>query len=431
MIVLINLSFIGLITLDFLINRYVCSPVFLFSTLWMLICNLASMQLFGLSFNFENTINIFFVGVISFSIGAIFIELLSTKKPRFTQKEIIRDNTVKLNFTFLNLLLALVIIGTVGQLFLSVRALMRGTSYLDIHSNLLGYNVSSDEGESSFFQIFNSYFCGPARFVLLPVAMICWIKKIKKRFSFLTFLCFLISIIASGGRIGIIYAIVQGIAVGLFYRIKITRKIRRRLFFCILICAIGLFFLTVLRSNGVLRTAYFYFAIPAGLFQKYSQVINNANFCSYGTAFLYPVFFVLNSVLSIFGIHSDFLTNLIYYVGYPQDVWVGSLAPNTSFNAFASLFYYFYMDGRVFGVIFESCLFGILSGFIFKKAIRERNENFFLWYLLIIQSIVGSFMIWQLGSTKLWVTFFMLAIAQISFKHEPIRIKKRNTFSLF
>lgn len=150
MIVLINLSFIGLITLDFLINRYVCSPVFLFSTLWMLICNLASMQLFGLSFNFENTINIFFVGVISFSIGAIFIELLSTKKPRFTQKETIRDNTVKLNFTFLNLLLALVIIGTVGQLFLSVRALMRGTSYLDIHSNLLGYNVSSDEGESSF-----------------------------------------------------------------------------------------------------------------------------------------------------------------------------------------------------------------------------------------------------------------------------------------
>lgn len=85
------------------------------------------------------------------------------------------------------------------------------------------------------------------------------------------------------------------------------------------------------------------------------------------------------------------------------------------------MFYYFYMDGRVLGIVICSLLAGAACGLIFVLGYRNRNENLFILYLIVIQVLVGSFIIWQFGNTKLFISFFFLFLAFLTSRKRKIK----------
>ena len=204
--------------------------------------------------------------------------------------------------------------------------------------------------------------------------------------------------VSSGGRIQIIYIALQLIAAFLYYKRAITAKTKRTIKIAVIVGIVALFVLTSLRtSQNFLQTTYTYFTLPVGLFSYYTSIIDLNNFESFGAATFYPLFYVLASVANFFGAKTLFLDNLIYYVGLPQETWTSTLFPTGSYNAFCSLFYFFYLDFRIVGIVLFSLLYGFISGYVYKKQRTRTNDTWFILYLLILQTIIGSFMIFQLS----------------------------------
>lgn len=150
--------------------------------------------------------------------------------------------------------------------------------------------------------------------------------------------------VSSGGRIQIIYIALQLIAAFLYYRRAISTKTKRTVTIAVIAGILALFILTSLRTNqNFSQSIYTYFTLPVGLFSYYTSIIDINNFESFGAATFYPLFYVLASVASFFGAKTSFLDNLIYYVGLPQETWTSTLFPTGSYNAFCSLFYFFFI----------------------------------------------------------------------------------------
>ena len=324
------------------------------------------------------------------------------------------SSNLNLNFTFLNILLFFTCIGVTIQLFASAKSFLSGASYLEVRGDMLGYTSTAGQ---SLVNSFVSFFCSPAETVLFPIAVFCAIQRRRRVFCLFSFYAFLASVVSSGGRLGVLYAIFQVLAVFAFLKVKISKKAKKLIIKIIFVCICALFILTNLRSaNSIWKSVYEYFTIPVGLFSHYANVLDLADFHSFGGAFLYPVCYLLHSICGFAGLSYSFLDDLVYYVGYPQNVWVGGLFPNASFNAFCTMFYFFYMDGRVLGVVACSLLAGAACGLVFVLGYRNRNDNLFILYLIVIQVLVGSFIIWQLGNTKLFISFFFLFLSFITRK---------------
>lgn len=414
MIILFDLIVLILVALDFIINRCLCSPVFIFGTLWLMICNLSAMRLYGFTGYSEKAVAMIMSGVICFIIGCIIAQLILGN-----QYKDHKPSNLNLNFTFLNILLFVTCIGVTVQLFVSVKSFLSGASYLEVRGDMLGY---TDTAGQSLINSFVSFFCSPAETVLFPIALLCAFRKRRKKFCLFSFYAFLASVVSSGGRLGVLYAIFQVLAVCIFLKVKISKKVKKRVIKIVLICICALFILTNLRSaNSIWKSVYQYFTIPIGLFSHYINVLDLANFHSFGGAFVYPMCYLLRLICGFTGSSYSFLDNLVYYVGYPQNVWVGGLFPDSSFNAFCTMFYYFYMDGRVLGIVICSLLAGAACGLIFVLGYRNRNENLFILYLIVIQVLVGSFIIWQFGNTKLFISFFFLFLAFLTSRKRKIK----------
>ncbi|WP_368097132.1 O-antigen polymerase [Bifidobacterium pseudocatenulatum] len=412
--------------MDYFAHKDISSPVIVFTSLWLFICTLASLRLYGFTGYSEKTIGYITCGSVAFSLGAFSSTLVNKQTTKQTRYAHLRGknlqtsdgNQQQLCFTFLEIILALACVGSALSLFYSLNAFRSGASYMEVRGSRLGYN-DEQAFSNPIVGLFVTYFCGPAMTVLIPIAIVFLFKKQHKKFSLIVFLCALADVISSGGRIQIIYIVSQLIAAFFYYRKTISSKTKKIIKNATIVGIVMLFVLTSLRtSQNFLQAIYAYFTLPVGLFSYYTSIVDVNNFESFGAATFYPLFYVLASVISFFGAKTSFLDNLIHYVGLPQETWTSTLFPTGSYNAFCSLFYFFYLDFRIIGIVLFSLLYGFISGYVYKKQRTRTNDTWFIFYLLILRTIVGSFMIFQLGNTKFFVSLFIFGIAILLGKKE-------------
>ena len=414
------------IYLDYSAHKDISSPVIVFTSLWLFICIpriIATLWIYGL---FRKNNWLYYLRQHGFFFGCLFFDTCkqtdyqaNTVCPLARKNLQTSDgNQQQLCFTFLEIILALACVGSALSLFYSLNAFRSGASYMEVRGSRLGYN-DEQAFSNPIVGLFVTYFCGPAMTVLIPIAIVFLFKKQHKKFSLIVFLCALADIISSGGRIQIIYIVSQLIAAFFYYRKTISSKTKKIIKNATIIGIVMLFVLTSLRtSQNFLQAIYTYFTLPVGLFSYYTSIVDVNNFESFGAATFYPLFYVLASVASFFGAKTSFLDNLIYYVGLPQETWTSTLFPTGSYNAFCSLFYFFYLDFRIVGIVLFSLLYGFMSGYVYKKQRTRTNDIWFMFYLLVLQTIIGSFIIFQLGNTKFFVSLFIFGIAILLGKKE-------------
>lgn len=401
-----------ILLIDYLINRDIFSPATMFTLLWSFICLLASLRLFDFMGYADEAVQVILCGMVAFAVGCS----LAGGRIRQPLYEGVRKNDkpkgkLHLNMRFLYLVLALVCVGSLLSLSYSLTAYSAGASVSDVRMSLLGYS-SKEVISNPLVEAYIMYFCGPAKTALMPIALMFMIKKRHLKFVAIVFLCIVSGIVSSGGRIVILYAIIELLALMKYYRSSISERAKRGFVVASTVGIIAIVAITTLRGNDILRSAYAYFAIPVALLQNYINLIDASGFQTYGAAGLYPLFYILNALSSFLDTDFDFLNKLVYYVGLPQNTWVGGIFPTGVYNAFCSLFYFFYMDFRTIGVVLFSFVYGLVSGSVYRRAILCKDENSFLWYLLILYSIFGSFIIWQLGNTKFFVSALIVFLAQ-------------------
>ncbi len=182
------------IYLDYSAHKDISSPVIVFTSLWLFICTLASLRLYGFTGYSEKTIGYITCGSMAFSLGAFSSTLVNKQTTKQTRYAHLRGknlqtsdgNQQQLCFTFLEIILALACAGSALSLFYSLNAFRSGASYMEVRGSRLGYN-DEQAFSNPIVGLFVTYFCGPAMTVLIPIAIVFLFKKQHKNLASLFF----------------------------------------------------------------------------------------------------------------------------------------------------------------------------------------------------------------------------------------------------
>lgn len=393
---------------SFLLNRNFVSPVFIFSGLFSLIISLALLRLNGIREFTDKAIYSIEIGVLFFVIGGLFVRIFFDSK-RIRKKSIL-ENELVINWNWTKIILIIVTLGTLITLFNVIRVLLSGVDYSQIRNSFLGYNNSDPLISNPVVSGFVYYVSAPGIAVLVPIAVYYFTTRKYKLFCYLVFLNVILNSFTTGGRLILVYTIIQFIATMSFVNIKLPKKTKRILFFIVTMSLIVIFVISNARSDrNILEVFYSYFSGPVVLLSEWQKVVDNSNIWTYGLSFIYPFTYIANTISSLLGLNIEFLSNAVALQGAPQRIWM-SVFPNIPMNAFVTMFYFFYQDLRFFGIILFSTIYGVICNFFYCKAFIQRDIKAFIVYLLLIKTIFGAFMIWQLGSTGFFVSFVMLLL---------------------
>lgn len=104
--------------------------------------------------------------------------------------------------------------------------------------------------------------------------------------------------------------------------------------------------------------------------------------------FIYIILFFFR-VLGLFNSYPEFFENIRYlsFSMLEDTVYIGE---NVRMNAYATIFFQPYIDGRIIGIIIELALFGFIVGYAYRKAYLYKTDRWVIIYLLLFQKIVFS-----------------------------------------
>lgn len=397
---------------DFYRYRNLFSPTFLFCGLFFFILTLALLKLNGIGEFTNKSVFTIEIGVLFFSLGCLFLEITFslTHKQRYSKKASTNDFSVSVNWFWIYVALFLASIGVITTSVVVSKVLISGGDYNSVRASLLGYDQNTPLIKSQLLNGVVRYISTPGLYALIPFAIFFLLQKKHIIFSSVVFLEIAINVFSTGGRIILVYTIFQFLATFFYFKVSISKKTKRRLILLIVLGFVSIMVISNTRSSkSLFEVAYAYFSGPVVLLSDWQKIVDTSGFMSKGLSFFYPFTYMANMISDFLGVNIDVLKSTIQWQSAPQDVWL-KVFPNMSMNAFSTLFYFFYLDFRQLGVMLFSFLYGVICNKYYYKAYKMRDSNSFIIYLMIIRSLIGSFIIWQLGSTTFFVSYLMVLL---------------------
>ena len=71
------------------------------------------------------------------------------------------------------------------------------------------------------------------------------------------------------------------------------------------------------------------------------------------------------------------------------------------------MFYYFYIDFGIVGIILGSAFFGYICYMVYHGAFKKKNIVALIYYMLIIQCIICSLVRWQFATITMVIAFLV------------------------
>lgn len=398
-----------ILLVDIMVYRNLFSPIVMFNALFMLMIFLALQGKYGISIFDDRAIFLIEFGVIFFDAGVIFVRLILR---RVTEK---RDTPTQLIFRwkYIWLLVSIVTLSNFITFFYSMKFLISGGNYLQLRNALFGYGDSTSIVTNAINPLvagISGYVAGPGMYALLPIGILLCLRRKHMGFSFLVFFNLLLNILSSGSRIILVYTAVEFMIAMLYEKTYVSKNVKKLGIILVIVAIISIVILSNLRSSiGLFRSFYSYFSGPVVLFSYWMNYVDHFNIQSFGLSFLYPFTWLINAGSNIVGLNIESVRNVVEWQSLPQDVWI-RVFPNQSMNAFSTLFYFFYEDFRTVGVCAFSFIYGGIAGSVFYQAFINRSTKNLSFYLLGVKALLGSFMIWQLGSTTFFLSFILMLL---------------------
>ena len=175
-------------------------------------------------------------------------------------------------------------------------------------------------------------------------------------------------------------------------KIKAFIKRRKRQIALAIITGIAIFiYMTIARENKLLENLWVDFALPPRLFEIWKEEIDSRKTIGYGFAslqgFIFPIFYVLKNILGIpLPVNIQIINELITRTD-TTFVWAGE---RVVANAYVSLYWFFYLDGRLIGIIIGSFLTGYFSSKMYRKFMNNKSERNFTFYCFWMNVVLFS-----------------------------------------
>jgi len=404
--------------LAWLLNRSFVNPITLVLLIFAVVAYLPTLHLFGLYEFSDLAFRIVLAGIVFILVGfllAFAFETMSrksnaAKKHRFSKPA--REVSYRLARVAAIVAIAVLIATRIAILAI----LLNGGGFAAVRNYFLGYGGNVGYADS-LGELAGRIIVSPILFALTPIFVYgLVVGPINKRFTVLFVTAATLNLLTTGGRIMFVYAIVQFVVLYAIRRRSQVRLSRGKIATVVVMLAALVIAVTVSRGNAVLYETYTYFAIPLPLLSHWAEWADAAQVRTHGLAFTYGIVTLIANLADLLG--SSIGGDVADAVAAPQVSWV-ELLPGRPFNAFVTMFYYFYLDFRIPGVILFSFLSGFIAQRIYGRAKYAGDTWSTLLFLLVLQGVVMSFVRWQPTDGAYVLAFVVLWILTRRRTREP------------
>ncbi len=418
------------------IGKKILNPMSLFMVVWAVMLYMNSLRLFTL-FETDNKYYVMIaLGLAMFLLGYIIAS--SVKKNKILKIRLHNQNTARVYILCMVVLILLLV------KFMQNISIISSLGLAGIRKALqTGELVTYDDGSILMSFIWQIVIL-PARMALSVVVAVDFFKGKKNKILLMMYaIIILFSVLIDGGRsvilnfiIHIVFAFYYGyikkkrINKGTFTNkwVTIINKKSIKVFVGAFIVVVGFlvaFIIATLKRSGEnsIRHLYYYGSIPPVMFNIWSEIVDEREIVGFGLAslngFLSPFLYAIKILVG-----SD---SLPFYWGkvvemiYETDsVWVRTSSLSHS-NAYVSLFWFFYLDGRILGVIVGMFLYGFFSNKIFQGYNQSKSQYNLCLLLLWIQGLLFSGVRFQFAVMPYALAFIYIGLLFYDKKKELTR----------
>lgn len=409
------------------------NPATVTLSVWAVVMFLYELKLFGI-YNVESsTYETISMGLIFFFIGCL---LSNVEKRRIVFKKKRADVLIEENINYR----LLKVLGIIVFLFFAEEALetlilaRSGVSLFDIRTSLQGY---ADYSFSDNLYVLRSKIGPLYTWIILPVynAMLIltcidiFAGKKDKFLIALSFGCLLLKSLKEGSRVALFTFVIYLIFSLAIYgkKINLSAKTKKRIKIIVIIAVVIMVIISNIRISEGQKTLfeeiYLYFTCCVPLWDHWlSSFISNGTDFTYGATSLYGIIQIPMAILTFLCGHTLnwYKAGQLSIQATEQFIQVRDAAYSYKSNAYTTMFYYFYKDAGMIGIIVGSLVFGFISTSVFKrlklkmKATTQPMRLVYV-YLLLIQAMVLSFV----------RVYFSIASYSFTFLYVFIFIQKR------
>lgn len=405
------------------------NPIAVFSFVWGLIFLFSPMCLYTLYLPHDDTYLCILIGVVCFFCGALLANFFKMHRYSFGQND--NGCAVRYRLRYQLVYVFLIVDFIYFAVFFSLMIKTVGLYNLA--------NVQSSLQNGDFIMQKSKILSAVSNLIIYPTTQAApaiaaadfWFGAKDKKLMLLTVAVLFIKMLANANRSGFMVFFIYMILLALVYyksskggvRLspKMKKKIKKYIVLFLVLGSIIFGVLTFFRGADVVSNVYKNLAMPPMMFEIWRDVVDKKNLFGYGTAslngFFNSLFYVLKNLLGLDSM--PVLVQQMYDAIMQTDVdwkWIGT---RIVANAYVSVFWFFYLDGRLWGVCLGSVVFGAISYAFYKKMMISPNARNAGLYCLIFYSILYSFVRFQFSQMS-----FFLAFLFILFFYKKIREKQ-------
>lgn len=448
------LSFIILMMfiLSVIVEKNIYNPVSMFTFLFFLIFLLPSLNLYGWVPVDDRIYLICFLGVVCFTVGGFVSKgvLFSKGNSAYrlvegNQGSITEPRQLKMRKIVYYVLLVIVIAYQIVYTIRVIRMLLRGYALGAIrYAASLEYALENGFNQlttSRFDSILNRRIIKPCVNLLIPISIVRSFDvngRINRKNLMVMLVLSGLETLRTGGRITLIICLAQFFTYYLFIGkgIHLSAKQKRIIRRMIIVLVISLLYFTLMRKGASTFSSFFkeFYVYYGGALPNFSMRASDLFQApkTLGFALLNPFFeIIIRFLTSTMGMNEPEL--FVQATSIINDLQTKvQVSTDQSFNAFVTLFYYFYSDFGIVGVLVCSFFYGFFCGYIYKEMKHKRDVFYSVLYLWLVNGIFYSMVRWQFYSSSYAYVIFVLFIMftrrkQVSFTWKnPPTVRKTN-----
>lgn len=381
-------AFIGYFT-----EKNIFNPVTIMTILWGGIVYLSRLGLYGLYLANEHTYLMIIIGIYTF-VSSYYISKLILKV-KFSQNNsniFQHDNPSKINVNYK----VIYFLYLICILYVIIRLSQRGLyNVIGTGFNLasISSDIQSDSNNASgLINLLGFWIATPLYFPLMIMSLTDYIFGNKDRWLiFLNIVLTLGRILLYGGRYPFIQLMIAIFLLMSFKnRHKYSLKRTARYLLALIIGLLIFMVLTNSKTQAPLKTLYLDFAMQPIQFQTWAGVIDMNGSYSYGFAslygFIHPFLYIIKNLNGMPTFFSEIYNN----IQNTFNIWI-PIGDTLNANAYTSIFWYLYYDGRFIGIIVGMLVLGMIAYLTYKKAYSSNNPKQIANYVMIAFCLIYTF----------------------------------------
>ncbi len=398
---ILSFQFIYLVAIR---KESIFAPVPMFSLVWATIIifyKSGYVELFQLDFRSELIV---LIGSIGFLLGRMKYKIGS--RPSRTNMIATRNVSYLLKTNLVLVIALIVIMYQIFQGFHSIQLLANGYTFENIAVERLFY-----QGGGAISTLLNVFVVSPFTYIFIPMGAYHLIsEKGDKRIAVCSILIVLTATLHHGGRASILYFVMYMFAFKSILGKQSKMKLKTKIIFFVIFVVLIIGVVVISQSRGITGYIDSIVIYVCGCLPNMDQRLfaGGDNPITCGGASLYgfiaPVFMLLKGI----GIpYPEFFQNLQEIVNVENVLRIG---PNTGYNAYVSIYYYLFLDGRELFVFVATIMFSTIACRQYRKVEACMTEREVVVYGLLLFQIVFSMIRVHFATWNYALSFIYLLI---------------------